>query len=91
MPCRPSPFAIKGFSTPWAFRGGALADESREEPDDKIWHVVVMRPGSDPVEGLKNGFIDAAKLLGLSIADQSQLRKEMDISDPGQRLQPSYR
>jgi hypothetical protein len=67
-----------------AFRGGALADESRDEPEDKIWHVIVMRPGSDPVEGLKNGFIDAAKLLGLSIADQSQLRKELNISDPGQ-------
>ncbi|MCI0600864.1 MAG: toll/interleukin-1 receptor domain-containing protein [Beijerinckiaceae bacterium] len=67
-----------------AFRGGALADPSREEPDDKIWHVVVMRPGSDPVQGLKNGFIDAARHLGLSIADQLQLRKELNISDPGQ-------
>ena len=48
-----------------AFRGGALADKSREEPEDKIWHVVVMRPGSDPVQGLKDGITDAAKLLGL--------------------------
>jgi hypothetical protein len=29
-----------------AFRGGAQADEGRDEPDDKIWHIVVMRPGT---------------------------------------------
>jgi hypothetical protein len=46
-----------------AFRGGALADDSHEEPDEKIWHVVVMRPGSDPIQGLKDGLTDAAKLL----------------------------
>jgi hypothetical protein len=67
-----------------AFRGGALADESREEPDDKIWHVVVMRPGSDPVQGLKDGITDAAKLLGLSGSEQSQLRGRINISDPGE-------
>jgi hypothetical protein len=67
-----------------AFRGGALADESREEPDDKIWHVVVMRPGSDPVQGLKDGLSDAARLLGLSGAEQAQLRGRINISDPGE-------
>ena len=44
-----------------AFHGGALADASRDEPEEKIWHVVVMRPGSDPVQGLKDGITDAAK------------------------------
>jgi hypothetical protein len=67
-----------------AFRGGALADESRDEPDDKIWHVVVMRPGGDPVQGLKDGITDAAKLLGLSGAEQAQLRDRVNISDPGE-------
>jgi TPR repeat protein len=67
-----------------AFRGGALADESREEPDDRIWHVAVMRPGSDPLQGLKDGLTDAARLLGLSGAEQSQLRSRLNISDPGE-------
>ena len=67
-----------------AFRGGALADESRDEPEDKIWHVVVMRPGSDPVQGLKDGITDAAKLLGLNGDEQSKLRGRLNISDPGE-------
>jgi hypothetical protein len=29
-----------------AFRGGRLSDMSGREPDDKLWHVVVMRPGA---------------------------------------------
>jgi hypothetical protein len=67
-----------------AFRGGALADESREEPDNKIWHVVIMRPGHDPVQGLKDGITDAAKLLGMGGKDQSELRGRLNISDPGE-------
>ncbi|MGH6812924.1 MAG: toll/interleukin-1 receptor domain-containing protein, partial [Methylocella sp.] len=64
-----------------AFRGGALADESRDEPDDKIWHVVVMRPGSDPVQGLKDGVTDAARLVGLNGAEQSGLRARLNLTD----------
>jgi WD40 repeat protein len=67
-----------------AFRGGALADESRDGPDDKIWHAVVMRPGSDPIQGLKDGITDAAKLLGLNGTEQSQLRSRLDISNIGE-------
>jgi hypothetical protein len=67
-----------------AFRGGALADESREKPEDKIWHVVVMRPGSDPIQGLKDGITDAAKLLGLEGGEQAKLRSRINISDPGE-------
>jgi hypothetical protein len=67
-----------------AFRGGALADASRDEPEEKIWHVVVMRPGSDPVQGLKDGITDAAKLLGLNGVEQSQLRDRLNIRDPGE-------
>ena len=29
-------------------RGGALEDKSREAPDERVWQVVVMRPGADP-------------------------------------------
>jgi hypothetical protein len=66
------------------FRGGALADESREEPDDKIWHVVIMRPGNDPIQGLKDGISDATKLLGLDGAEQAKLRGRLNISGPGE-------
>jgi hypothetical protein len=47
-------------------------------------HVVVMRPGSDPIQGLKDGITDAAKVLGLNGAEQSQLRGRLNISDPGE-------
>jgi hypothetical protein len=30
-------------------RGGALEDKSREAPDERVWQVVVMRPGADPL------------------------------------------
>src|SRR3984893_8625586 len=67
-----------------AFRGGALAGEGRDGPDDKLWHVVVMRPGSDPIQGLKDGITDAAKLLGMGGAEQSSLRSRLDISNIGE-------
>jgi TIR domain len=67
-----------------AFRGGVLADASREEPDDNIWHVVVVRPGSDPVQGLKDGITDSAKLLGLDGGEQAKLRGRINIADPGE-------
>jgi hypothetical protein len=67
-----------------AFRGGALADQSRDEPDDKLWHAVVMRPGSDPIQSLKDGMTDAAKLLGMEGAEQSRLRARLNISDVGE-------
>jgi WD40 repeat protein len=69
-----------------AFRGGALADPSREEPDDKIWHVVVMRPGGDPVQGLKDGIADAAELLGLDGGEQAKLRGRINIAYPGESV-----
>ena len=57
-----SSLAEAGF-TP-AFRGGALAVLSRGEPDDRVWHVVSMRPGANPEEGLKTGVSEAAEKLG---------------------------
>ncbi len=46
-----SSLAEAGFAP--AFRGGALADLSRTEPDDRVWHVVSMRPGTNPEEGMR--------------------------------------
>jgi hypothetical protein len=37
-----SSLAKAGFAP--KFRGGVLASVSRAEPDDRVWHVVVMRP-----------------------------------------------
>jgi WD40 repeat protein len=64
-----------------AFRGGALAETSGREPDDRIWHVVVMRPGSDPLQGLKNGVNDAAERLGFGGDVRASLRKRVDPAD----------
>jgi hypothetical protein len=64
-----------------AFRGGRLADDSRDEPDDKVWHVVVMRPGAEPLQGLKDGLTVAAQALGLAGGEQCDLRKRLDIAD----------
>ena len=38
-----------------AFREGALADPMRPRPEPGQWHVVEMRPGTDPFEGLVEG------------------------------------
>ena len=60
-----SSLAEAGFAP--AFRGGALADPSRSEPDDRVWHVVSMRPGANPEEGLRTGVSEAAQKLGCSV------------------------
>jgi WD40 repeat protein len=67
-----------------AFRGGALADPSRSEPDDRVWNVISMRPGSNPEEGLRTGVSEAAQKLGLSVGDQSSLRKLVTVGDPSE-------
>jgi WD40 repeat protein len=65
-----------------AFRGGALADLSRENPEDHIWNVVTMRPGANPEEGLRSGVIDAAERLGRSAAECEGLRERVVLADP---------
>jgi WD40 repeat protein len=67
-----------------AFRGGRLSDMSGREPDDKLWHVVVMRPGRDPVEGLKRGVTEAAERLGCPAEQCAGLRKRVDLADPSE-------
>jgi WD40 repeat protein len=67
-----------------AFRGGALADTARREPDRRVWHVVVMRPRGNPIEGLKRGVTEAAERLGHGPDACAALRKRIDPSDPSE-------
>ena len=68
-----------------AFRGGKLSDMAGREPDDRLlWHVVVVRPGRDPVEGLKRGVTEAAERLGCSADQCTGLRKRVDVTDPSE-------
>jgi tetratricopeptide (TPR) repeat protein len=73
-------------------RGGALEDASREAPDGRAWQVVVMRPGSDPVDGLRRGVTEAAERLGLDGAARAALRQRIDPArvDPGARAEWAY-
>src|SRR5271166_434172 len=64
-----------------AFRGGMLADPSRENPDDRIWNVVTMRPRASPEEGLRTGITEAAKMLGQSPDARAGLRNRTSIAD----------
>jgi Novel STAND NTPase 1 len=55
------------------------------EPDDRLlWHVVVVRPGRDPVEGVKRGVTEAAERLGCSADQCAGLRKRVDLADPSE-------
>jgi len=67
-----------------AFRGGALSDTAGREPDDRLWHVVVMRPRRDPIGGLKQGVTEAAERLGRSAEQCAALRKRIDAADPSE-------
>ena len=67
-----------------AFRGGVLADPTRREPDEHIWHVVVMRPGTDPAEGLRRGVTEAAERMGLSPGARADLRRRLALDDPNE-------
>jgi len=66
-----SSLAEAGFIT--AFRGGRLADPRRSEPDDRIWHVVSMRPGTDPEQGLATGITETAEKLGRTPEERKRL------------------
>jgi len=77
-----SSLAEAGFAP--AFRGGALADLSRSEPDDRVWHVVAMRPRANPEEGLRLGVTEAAEKLGCSRDERAGLRKRIAAADPSE-------
>ena len=67
-----------------AFRGGALSDPTRSEPDDRVWNVVSMRPLSNPEEGLRTGVSEAAEKLGRSGDDRAGLRGRIAFGDPSE-------
>ena len=77
-----SSLAEAGFAP--AFRGGALADLSRSEPDDRVWNVVTMRPRANPEEGLRLGVTEAAEKLGQSPDERAGLRKRIGVADPSE-------
>lgn len=64
------------------FRGGALEELGGREPDDRIRHVVIMRPGADPLIGLKDGIDAAARLLNLDSEHRRRLRERVDLNQP---------
>jgi WD40 repeat protein len=74
-----SSLAAAGFAP--KFRGGALAEASRAEPDERVWHVVTMRPGANPEEGLKTGVSEAAERLGRSGDERASLRRRIALGD----------
>jgi hypothetical protein len=74
-----SSLAMAGLAP--AFRGGALADPARREPDQYIWHVVIMRPGADPLEGLRRGVTEAAEHMGLPPDARAGLRRRLTLDD----------
>jgi WD40 repeat protein len=72
------------------FRGGALALLDGTRPDDAIWHVVTTRPGNQPFRQLGDAVDEAAKALGLPLADRGALADwaasgEMDKARRGLR------
>lgn len=67
-----------------AFRGGALADLARGEPDDRVWHVASMRPRANPEEGLRLGITEAAEKLGRSADERASLRRRVALADPSE-------
>ncbi len=77
-----SSLAEAGFAP--AFRGGALADFSRDGPDERLWHVVAMRPRANPEEGLRLGVTEAAEKLGRSRDERVSLRKCIAVADPSE-------
>lgn len=74
-----SSLAMAGLAPAW--RGGALADPARREPDDAVWHVVIMRPGGDPLEGLRRGVTEAAERMGLSPDARAGLRRRLSLDN----------
>jgi monovalent cation:H+ antiporter-2, CPA2 family len=77
-----SSLAQAGFAP--AFRGGKLIDPTREDARDKIWQIVVMRPGADPAAGLRQGVTEAAEKIGRSFDERASLRKQASVEDEGE-------
>ncbi|MFN6008488.1 MAG: TIR domain-containing protein, partial [Paracoccaceae bacterium] len=63
------------------FRGGAFAADGVSPVTDRIWHVVDMRPGTDPMRGLRMGVDMAAMALGLDGDARASLRRRVQPGD----------
>jgi energy-coupling factor transporter ATP-binding protein EcfA2 len=55
------------------FHGGALALLNGTRPEDAIWHTVATRPRNEPFRQLGEAVNEAAKGLGLPLADRGTL------------------
>ena len=77
-----SSLAAAGFAP--AFRGGRLSYPLGDDADDRIWHVVTMRPRDNPEEGLRLGVTEAAEKLGRSPDERASLRRRVAVSDPSE-------
>ena len=77
-----SSLAMAGLAP--SFRGGMLAEPSRHGPEDQVWHVVVMRPNGNPLEGLRLGVTEAAERMGLAPNERAGLRHRLRLDDLGE-------
>jgi hypothetical protein len=77
-----SSLARAGLVPRW--RGGTLAEAMRERPGDTIWHVVQTQPRTHPFQTLAEAVSEAAKRLGLSLADRGTLEGWARSGDPDQ-------
>lgn len=50
------------------FRGGALADLTRDRPDDTVWHVVIARPRGRPFDALADAVFQSGEVAGSDAA-----------------------
>ncbi|MEM9139765.1 MAG: TIR domain-containing protein, partial [Pseudomonadota bacterium] len=65
-----------------AFRGGRLAEPDDPGAKDRIRIVLSMRPGADPLEGLRQAQDAAMVRLGLDYADRAAMRADLQVDDP---------
>jgi tetratricopeptide (TPR) repeat protein len=77
-----SSLARAGLVPRW--RGGALAEAMGERPSDTVWHVVQTQPRTRPFQALAEAVGEAAKRLGLSLADRGTLESWARSGDPDQ-------
>lgn len=75
-----SSLARAGVVPRW--RGGALAELMGERPSDTLWHVVQTQPRIRPFEALAEAIKEAAKPLGLSLADRGTLEDWVSSGEP---------
>src|SRR5512132_3557839 len=77
-----SSLARAGLVPRW--RGGALAEAMGDRPSDTVWHVVQTQPRTHPFQALAEAVSEAAKRLGLSLADRGTLESWTRSGDPDQ-------